>query len=102
DALSVPGGRGRAACARIAALSADLATALRRAAPFLSRRRVAVTVDLPRCTTFAELAIDISIVHAAAFDIQASGEVPGSRVRGLVLLDELALARILDGVLGGG
>jgi flagellar motor switch protein FliM len=102
DALSVTGARGRAACARLAALSNDLAAALRRAAPFLSRRRVAISVDVPRCTTFADLAVDLSIVHAAAFEIRAVGETAGSNVRGLVLVDEVALARILDGVLGGG
>jgi flagellar motor switch protein FliM len=102
DALSVTGGRGRAACARLAALSSDLATALRRAVPFLSRRRVAVSVDQPRCTTFADLAVDVSIVHAVAFEIHSAEEAAGSHVRGLVLVDEVALARILDGVLGGG
>jgi flagellar motor switch protein FliM len=95
QALSVPGGRGRAACLRVSEISNDLATALRRAVPFLARRRVAITAEMPRCVSFADLAADITIVHACAF---AAGR---PNTRGLVLVDEAALARILDGVLGG-
>jgi len=98
EALSVPGGRGRAACARIAEFTGDLATALRRSVPFLARKRVGITADEPRCVSFAHLAADATIVHAVAFTIGGSG----SSSRGLVLLDEVALARMLDGVLGGG
>lgn len=95
EALAVPGGRGRAACGRVAEVSGDLAIALRRAMPFLARRRVAVTAEPPpRCLSFAELAADDSIVHVAPFQVQRGS-------RGLLLVDEAALARILDGVLGG-
>lgn len=97
EALSVPGGRGRAACARVAELTGDLATALRRAVPFLARKRVGITAEEPKCMSFAQLAADATIVHAAAFTI---GGPAGAR--GLVLVDEVALARMLDGVLGGG
>lgn len=100
QALSVPGGRGRAACARVAELSSDLATALRRGVPFLARRRVAVTAELPRCVSFADLALDMTIVHASAFVVRSS-RTTGASLRGLILIDEAALARILDGVLGG-
>lgn len=98
EALSVPGNRGRAACERIAELSAPLATALRRAVPFLSRRRLGVSGEAPRCVTFAQLASDGSLVHATPFAIGARAS---STVRGLVLLDDVAFGRILDGVLGG-
>lgn len=94
EALAVPGGRGRAACARVAEVSADFGVALRRAMPFLARKRVGITAEPPRCVSFAELATDESIVHAAPFQVERGG-------RGLVLIDEDALARILDGVLGG-
>ncbi len=94
DALAVPGGRGRAACARVAEVSSSLGTALRRAMPFLARRRVTVTAEPPRCQSFADLAADDSIVHVAPFQV-----VRGSR--GLLLVDDTALARILDDVLGG-
>jgi flagellar motor switch protein FliM len=95
QALSLAGGRGRAACAKVAEFTSELTTALRRAVPFIARRRVAVTADMPRCISFADLAMDVTIVHAEAFVANPSG------VRGLVLVDEAALARILDGVLGG-
>ena len=94
DALAVPGGRGRDACARVAEVSSALGTALRRAMPFLARRRVTVTAETPRCQSFADLAADDSIVHVAPFHVTRGG-------RGLLLVDDTALARILDGVLGG-
>jgi flagellar motor switch protein FliM len=97
EALSVPGGRGRVACARVAEFTGDLATALRRAVPFLARKRVGITAEEPRCVSFAQLAADATIVHAVAFTVGGS-----SGSRGLVLVDEVALARMLDGVLGGG
>jgi flagellar motor switch protein FliM len=103
EALSVPGGRGRAACARVAEVGPKLAAALRRAVPFLSRRRVPVTAEAPRCVPFAELATDGTLVHASAFLVRPIGNTsPGTAgVRGLVLFDEIALGRVLDGVLGG-
>jgi flagellar motor switch protein FliM len=104
EALSVPGGRGRAACARVAELASDFGGALRRAVPFLSRRRVTVTAEPARCVPFAVLASDPTFVHASAFSIRATGTPSPSSaaaVRGIVLLDEVALARFLDGVLGG-
>ncbi|HVH45747.1 MAG TPA: FliM/FliN family flagellar motor switch protein [Labilithrix sp.] len=104
EALSVPGGRGRAACARVAELGSDLGGALRRAIPFLARRRVVITAEPARCVPFADLASDPKIAHASAFTIRAVGSptpAPAAAVRGVVLFDEVALARILDGVLGG-
>lgn len=62
--------------------------------PFLARRRVTVTAEPPRCKSFAELAADDTIVHVQPFQVTRGG-------RGLLLVDETALARILDGVLGG-
>lgn len=93
QALAVPGGRGRAACAKVAEIAGDLGVALRRAMPFLARRRIAVTSEPPRCLSYAELAADVTIVHVAPFQVQRG-------TRGLLLIDEAALARILDGVLG--
>jgi len=102
EALSVAGGRGRAACARIGEIAPELANALRRAVPFLARKRVAVRPEPPRCLPFAELATDDGIVHASAFTARPAGtQTRSSTLRGLVLFDEVALARILDGVLGG-
>jgi flagellar motor switch protein FliM len=99
EALAVPGGRGRAACDKVAGFSNDLAVALRRSVPFLARKRVPVTAETPRCVSFAELAADETIVHATAFAMKQKKEDAGTH--GLILLDETALSRILDGVLGG-
>jgi flagellar motor switch protein FliM len=95
DPQAVAGSRGRAACARLLGAGADLATALRKAIPFLARRRIGVTAELPACASFAELQVDLTIVHTAPFSI---GPPP---LHGLVMVDEAAMARILDGVLGG-
>lgn len=104
EALSVPGGRGRAACAKVAELAAELSAGLRRAVPFLSRRRVVVSAEPARCVAFADLASDPQIVHASAFTIKPVGSAPAAQsatMRGLILFDDCALSRILDGVLGG-
>ncbi|MBX3206251.1 MAG: FliM/FliN family flagellar motor switch protein [Labilithrix sp.] len=102
EALAVPGGRGRAASARVAEVASALAGALRRAVPFLSRRRVAVDAKPVRCVAFADLAGDGGVAHASAFTVRAAGASPSAAAtRGLILLDDVALARILDGVLGG-
>lgn len=100
DALAVGGGRGRAACARLSELVEELTIALRRAVPFLARRRIDISAEPPRCITFAELAADPTTAHASAFAVRVPGSDAG--LRGLVLLDGSATARILDGVLGGG
>ena len=111
EALSVPGGRGRAACARVAGLAPELANALRRAVPFLARKRVVLRAEQTLCVPFAQLASDETIAHATAFAARTVTASAGTRsntsiasaasVRGLVLFDDAALARILDGVLGG-
>jgi len=98
QALSKPGGRGRAACVRVAEFAGELATAIRRAVPFLSRKRIAITAEEPYCVSFADLAADETIVHSSPFSI-ATTTAPNAR--GLVLIEELALSRLLDGVLGG-
>lgn len=99
-ALSVAGGRGRAACARMAEVGDALASALRRAVPFLARRRVPVTAEAPMCIPFSEIAADSRFVHASPCLVR-SADGGSVRVRGLVLLDDEGLARVLDGVLGG-
>ena len=103
EALSVPGGRGRAACARVDEIAGALAAALRRAVPFLSASASPSPRSRRAGMSFAELASDGSIVHASSFTARAAGGASPSAasVRGLVLFDEIALARILDGVFGG-
>lgn len=94
--LAQPGGRGRAACARATEAGPELATALKRAMPFLARKRLAVAPGTPRCLSFADIAADDALVYTAAFNEKTSN------TRGLILFDEAGLARVLDGVLGGG
>lgn len=94
--LSEPGGRGRAACAKVAEAGPELVVALKRALPFFARKRLPISPEPPRCQSFAALAADGSIVYTSAWNEKNVG------VRGLVLFDEAALARVLDGVLGGG
>lgn len=94
--LAQPGGRGRAACVRAAEAGNELAVALKRAMPFLARKRLAVTPGAPRCLSFADIAADDALVYTAAFNEKTSN------TRGLILFDEAGLARVLDGVLGGG
>lgn len=71
----------------------DLAIALRKAVPFLARKRVEITVDEPRTTTFAELRLDETVAHTTK--LCASGK------NGQLTLDEIAFARMLDGFFGG-
>lgn len=94
--LAQPGGRGLAACAKAAEAGPELALALRRALPFLARKRLSVALEPPRCVSFADLAADDRIVYTSAFHEKTSN------ARGLVFFDEAGLARVLDGVLGGG
>lgn len=94
--LAEPGGRGRAACARAAEAGNELAVALKRAMPFLARKRLAVTAEPAKCLSFADIAADNALVYTAAFNEKTS------HTRGLILFDEAGLARVLDGVLGGG
>lgn len=94
--LAQPGGRGRAACAKAAEAGPELALALKRALPFLARKRLAITPETTRCSTFADLAADGAIVYSQAWSEKTT------HARGLVFFDEAGLARVLDGVLGGG
>ncbi|MCW5832778.1 MAG: FliM/FliN family flagellar motor switch protein [Labilithrix sp.] len=84
-------------------IRSPLAAALRRAVPVLSRRRVAVTAKPARCVPFAELAADGAVAHVSTFIVRPAGggSATTAPTRGLVLFDDVALARILDGVLGG-
>lgn len=102
EALSAAGGRGRAACAKISDVAGELARALRRAVPFLARKRVGLVAEPSACASFADLASDADVAHASAFLVHPSGsQRSATPLRGLVLFDDVALARILDGVLGG-
>ncbi len=91
--LAIAGERGRAAIARLSTLDAALASALRRALPFLARKRVPITVEKPRCILFEDLQKG---GHTRIFATEPAG------VAGALAVDEVALARIFEGVLGAG
>jgi flagellar motor switch protein FliM len=92
--LAIAGGRGRAAAEKLATASADFATALRRALPFLARRRTAITVDPPAVALLSDLRADASIVHVTTFLARPANSA------GVLAIDGGALGCILDGVLG--
>lgn len=94
--LAQPGGRGRAACAKASEAGAELIVALKRALPFIARKRLPVKLEPARCISFADLAADDAIVYTSAWSEKTSN------ARGLVFFDEAGLARVLDGALGGG
>lgn len=94
--LAQPGGRGRAACTKAAESGPELIVALKRALPFLARKRLPVKLEPTKCLSFADLAADEGVVYTTAFNEKTSN------ARGLVFFDEAGLARVLDGALGGG
>ena len=76
--------------------STRLATALRRALPFLARREIPITLAWARAITVSEVVRDLPRpVQATALTVEPGG-APGALV-----LDAAALGLILDGVLGG-
>lgn len=73
-----------------------LAMALRRALPFLTRRDVPVVMEWTRVISMAELLLNLPRpIHVLHLTVEPGGS-PGALV-----FDAAALARILDGVLGG-
>jgi flagellar motor switch protein FliM len=91
--LAIAGERGRIATARFATIGADLASALRRALPFLARKRVPIAIEPARCILFEDLGKQ---AHSRAFATLPAG------VSGVLAIDDVALARIFEGVLGAG
>ena len=95
--LGITGERSRRAQDNLGRASADLVLALRRVLPFLTRKRVAVVAAAPRTVLFAELA---EAIPDLAFTMPfAAG---ARRAPGILAIDGVGAARILDGVLGGG
>jgi len=92
--LATAGERGRAAATRLGTIGAELASALRRALPFLARKRVPIAIEPARCALFEDLEKEGKSGHLRAFVTQPNG------VTGALLIDEAALTRIFEGVLG--
>ncbi|TAK21644.1 MAG: hypothetical protein EPO40_29535 [Myxococcaceae bacterium] len=86
----------RRAVAMIEGESTRLATALRRALPFLARREVPITLGWARALPMSDALRDLPRpVHVSALTVE-----PG-RAPGALVLDTNALRLLLDGVLGG-
>lgn len=86
----------RRAVALIEGESTRLATALRRALPFLARREVPITLGWARALPMSDALRDLPRpVHVSALTVE-----PG-RGPGALVLDTNALRLLLDGVLGG-
>lgn len=94
--LGATGDRGKRAAHRVAKISNELVTVLQRVAPFLARRKLAVTIEMPRCLAGAELEAELAkAAHKTVFAVEPCGAA------GTLALDGTALAVLLDGVLGG-
>lgn len=94
--LAIAGGRGRAAAAHVATAGAELAIALKRALPFLARRRTGVAAEAPTVVLMSELDEDTTLLHRINFMTRPSNTA------GILAFDNGALGCILDGILGGG
>ena len=94
--FAVEGGRVRRAAASLEQVSAQLASAVRRAMPFLARHGAQVTLCFARAIPIGELLADLPRpIHASHLLIQ-----PGA-TRGAIVFDAGAISMVLDGVLGG-
>lgn len=94
--LGTSGERSRRAQETLARASSELLAALRRALPFVARKRISVVAAPPRTKLFTEIASTIpNLAFSTAFSLRRSG-------RGLLAVDAVGIARILDGALGGG
>ncbi len=94
--FAVEGDRVRRAASTLERISPLLASAVKRAMPFLASRGATVALSFARATPIGDLVAELSRpIHAAHFV-----STPGG-AHGAVVLDGGAIAMILDGVLGG-
>jgi flagellar motor switch protein FliM len=94
--FAVEGGRVRRAATALEQASPQLASALRRAMPFLARQGTQVSLCFARAIPIGELLGDLPRPIHATHVVVAPGAA-----RGAVILDAAAIAMVLDGVLGG-
>ena len=95
--LGTTGERSRRAQANLDRAASDLASALKRVLPFLTRKRVAVVAAPARTALFAELA---TAIPKLTFTMAVA--CGPNRTGGVIALDAFGAARLLDGTLGGG
>ena len=94
--FAVEGGRVRKAASALEQASPQLASALRRAMPFLARHGTQVTLCFARAIPIGELLGDLPRpLHATHVAVSPGG------TRGAIIFDAGAIAMALDGVLGG-
>lgn len=93
--FALEGERVRRAASSLEQASPQLASALRRAMPFLAKRGAQVALCFARALPLGELLADLSRPIHATHLVAASG------ARGALILDGGAIAMVLDGVLGG-
>ena len=94
--FAVEGGRVRRAASALEQASPQLASALRRAMPFLARHGTQVALCFARAIPIGELLSDLPRpIHATHVVVAPGG------AHGAVILDAGAIAMVLDGVLGG-
>ena len=94
--FAVEGARVRRAAGTLEQASAQLASALRRAMPFLARGGAQVSLVFARAIPIGELLGDLPRpIHASHLVVRPGG------ARGAIVLDAGLIALILDGVLGG-
>jgi len=103
--IGITGERSRRAQEILGGTSPALVLALRRELPFLTRKRIAVVAAPPRTTLYGDVELAVpNIVFTTTFSTGAVGAAPSRSpsARGALFFDSTALARVLDGVLGGG
>jgi flagellar motor switch protein FliM len=94
--FAVEGGRVRRATSAVEQASPQLASALRRAMPFLARQGAQVALCFARAIPVGELLGDLARpIHATQVVVAPVG------ARGALVMDAGAIALVLDGVLGG-
>ncbi len=94
--FAVEGARVRRAASSLEQASPQLASALRRAMPFLQKSGTQVSLCFARAIPIGELLADLPRpIHASHVVISPGG------ARGAIILDAGSIATVLDGVLGG-
>lgn len=96
--LGLASDRARRACEKLTTLQRALENAIRRALPYLARRKVTITSEAPRPALEAEVMESLK----RPFHVTPLRVAGSARTSGGLALDGNAIAHGLDGMLGGG
>jgi flagellar motor switch protein FliM len=96
--LGLASDRARRACERMTTLQRALEGAIRRSLPYIVRRKIAVTAEVPR----PALEADVIAALTRPFHVTPLRVGGSARTSGALVLDGNAIAHGLDGLLGGG